>query len=345
MADVNVGILGLNRIGASLGLALKRHSQQGGAHRFIITGYDPISQNVKVAQSLGAIAEAKNRPEEVAKGKDILFMLLPAQDAQDVYPVIADVIRQGVVIFDFSPAKQKMTQLAERYIAPKGHVISVANMVNPKYLYHGILDTEHATPDYFEKAAFLIMPSPKADQDAIALATDVAQILGAVPHFFDMNEYDVLSAAVDGLPPLIGAVVFYSLLKSSGWSDMVRVSNPDFAMLTHALYDRHPDELHMMWMNGAIDLARHLDVVIRNLTHIRSILLNKDGHALTAFLDETSAEYERWLNRRMKPEWELAEQSKPENATIRGLMRSMLGGFIVGGDRKDEKSKNDKFKK
>lgn len=339
MADVNVGILGLNRVGASLGLALKRYSQAGGAHNFIIAGYDSISQNVKVAQSLGALDDAKNRPEEVTKGKDIIFMVLPTQEAEVVYPLIADSIRQGAVIFDFSPIKQKMTQFAERHIAPKGHVIGVASIINPKYLYHGILDTEHATPDYFERGAFLIMPSLKADKDAIALATDVANILGAVPHFFDVAEYDVLSTAVDGLPSLVGAVVFYSLLKSSGWSDMVRVSNPDFAMLTHALYDRHPDELQALWMNGATDLARHLDSVIHNLTQMRSVLLNKDENAVTAFLDETTAEYELWLNRRMKPEWELAEQTKPENATVRGLMRSMLGGFIVGGDRKDNKPK------
>jgi prephenate dehydrogenase len=339
MADVNVAILGLNRVGASLGLALKKYSVQGGAHNFIIAGYDSIPQNVKVAQSLGAVDDAKNRPEDVAKGKDIIFMTLPTYEAGVVYPLIADTIRQGAVIFDFSPNKQKMTLLAERHIAPKGHIISMTSIVNPKYLYHGVLDTEHATSDYFERGAMLIMPSVKADKDAIALATDVTAILGAVPHFFDASEYDVLSTAVDGLPPLIGAVVFYSLLKSSGWSDMVRVSNPDFAMLTHSLYDRHPDELRDVWMNGATDLARHLDTIIHNLSQIRSVLLNKDEAALTAFLDETSAEYEIWLNRRMKPEWELEEQTKPENATVRGLMRSMLGSFVVGGDRKDNKQK------
>lgn len=339
MADVNVGIFGLGRVGASLGLALKQYTEKGGGHNFIVAGYDTIAQNVKVAQTMKAIDEAKNRPDEVARNKDMLFMTLPTYEAEIVYPMIADRIRQGAVVFDFSPIKHKMAQIADRYVAPKGHVISMAAMVNPKYLFHGVLDTEHASADYFERGVLLVMPSVKADKDAIALATDVANILGGVPHFYDAHEYDVLSSAVDGLPALLGAVAFYSLYKTSGWTDMVRVSNPDFAMLTHSLYDRHPDELRAQWMNQSVDLARHLDNLIHNLTQVRSALLNKDEKAMTAFLDETSAEYELWLNRRMKPEWELEEKLKPENLTFRGLMRSMIGGFGMSGDRKDEKSK------
>jgi len=339
MADVNVGILGLGRLGASLGLALKRYTENGGGHNFIITGYDSISQNVKVAQTMKAIDEPKGRPEDVAKGKDMIFMTLPPHEAELVYPLLADTIRQGAVVFDFSSIKRKMMQLAEKSLSPKGHVISMAAIVNPKYLYHGILDTEHASADYFEKGALMVMPSVKADKDAIALATDVANIVGAVAHFYDVNEYDVLSTAVDGLPPLLGAIAFYTLSKTSGWADFVRVSNPDFAMLTHSLYDRHPDDLRAVWMNGSLDLARYLDAIIGNLAQVRSALLNKDEKAITAFLDETSEEYERWLNRRMKPEWELEEKTKPESATFRGLMRSMLGGFMAGGDRKDDKPK------
>jgi prephenate dehydrogenase len=339
MADVNVGILGLGRLGASLGLALKRYTENGGGHNFIVAGYDSIPQNVKTAQTMKAVDDVKGRPEDVAKGKDMIFMTLPAHEAEMVYPIIADSIRQGVVVFDLSSTKRKMMQLAEKSLTPKGHVIGISAIVNPKYLFHGVLDTEHATADYFERGVLMIMPSVKADKDAIALATDVANIVGAVAHFYDVNEYDVLSTAVDGLPPLLGAIAFYTLYKTSGWTDLIRASNPDFAMLTHSLYDRHPDDLRAVWMNGATDLARYLDAMITNLAQVRSVLLNKDEKALTAFLDETSAEYELWLNRRMKPEWELEEKTKPENATFRGLMRSMLGGFVVGGDRKDEKSK------
>ncbi|MDX2078622.1 MAG: prephenate dehydrogenase/arogenate dehydrogenase family protein [bacterium] len=339
MADVNVGILGLGRVGASLGLALKRYTEKGGGHTFIVAGYDNIPDNVKVAQNMKAVDEVKSRPEEVTRNKDIIFVTLATHEAELVYPLIANDIRQGVVVFDFSPIKQKMMQLAERLLSPKGHVMSVAAMVNPKYLFHGVLDTEHASADYFERGVLMVMPSVKADKDAIALATDISNILGSIPHFYDVNEYDVLSTAVEALPSLLGAVAFYSLFKTSGWTDMVRVSNTDFAMLTHSLYDRHPDDLRAVWMNGSVDLARHLDGVIQNLTQIRSALLNKDEKAMTAFLDETSAEYELWLNRRMKPEWELEEKLKPETQTFRGLMRSMLGGFVVGGDRKDDKKK------
>lgn len=339
MATVNVGILGLGRLGASLGLALKHYSQQpASAHQFNIAAYDSHTQNVKVAQEIGAVDEVKNRPEEIAKGKDIIFMTLPAYEAETVYPLISHTLRQGAVVFDFTSFKQNMLAFAEEHLASKAHVVSMSALVNPKYLFYGIADTEHASADYFDKGIMLVMPSVRADKGAIALATDVSNILGAVPHFFDPAEYDALSVATEALPALLATTYFYSLSKSAGWLDMGRIANPDFAMFTHDLYDTHPDDLRASWLQSSEELVRHLDNVISNLSQVRSALIQKDAKGLTMFLDESAEQYELWLNRRIQPEWELSEKIKPETATIRGLMRGMFGGFIVP-DKKDNKPK------
>ena len=69
MAEVQVAILGLNRIGTSIGLALKKYNSRAGAkHQFRVTGYSTRNDEVKTAQKLGAVDAVSAQPSDAARG-------------------------------------------------------------------------------------------------------------------------------------------------------------------------------------------------------------------------------------------------------------------------------------
>jgi len=74
MANVAVAVLGLGRVGASIGLALERYNKEDKDHTFSVTGYDTSADKVKAVQNLGAMSKTTNRLGEAVKGKDIVII-------------------------------------------------------------------------------------------------------------------------------------------------------------------------------------------------------------------------------------------------------------------------------
>ena len=69
---VKITLLGLDRIGLSLGLALMAHKD-----KLQLTGYDELTERGKQAKKLGAVAQvAKDLPSAVREA-DILLLSLP----------------------------------------------------------------------------------------------------------------------------------------------------------------------------------------------------------------------------------------------------------------------------
>jgi prephenate dehydrogenase len=341
MAEVSVGILGLGRTGASIGLALKRHSQQGGKHKFTVTGADSNSSNVKQAQKIKAVDKVENRIENAARGQDIVVMALPYGEVETAYSLMLPLLRPGAVIIDLSPLKQPVLRWAAENLSPEIHIVCAAPIVNPKYLFEGTDETARATDDFFNKGTFMLMPSVNCIQEAIALASDFAGILGAEPHFYDASEHDALIAGTEALPSLVGMLYFYAFSQSSGWGDTQRLTNPAFGMLTRHLFDAHPDDLRQFWLDSSGELLRHLDDLIANLNTFRTLIAEGDRDAVDSALETASAAYEAWVNRRYNNRWQDAERLDAPTPSFGSAMGTMLGGSALAGrlgrGKKDDK--------
>lgn len=337
MANVSVGILGLGRMGAAVGLALKRYNQQGGDHTFNITGYDSRPNHVKTAQKINAVDNVTNRPHEAVKNKDIVVMALPYAEVKAAYEFIQGDLRAGVVIMDMSVLKQTSLAWADKNLPAEVHVVSMTAIVNPKYLFDGTDETERATEDYFDNGVMMVMPSVKCIPEAVNLASDFAAILGAKPHFADPAEHDALVAGTEALPAVLGVTYFHSMMQNKGWLDSQRFTNPGMGMLTRHLFDSHPDDLRDLFRDSKDDLLRHLDRMIARMTEFREALAKNDRDALESLLESTSGEYEAWINRRYNNRWQADEQINTDTPTMGGVMGNMFGGFLTNrGDKKKD---------
>lgn len=336
MAEISVAILGLGRLGASIGLALKRYSARTDAsHKFTVTGYSSISPQVKGAQKIEAFHELARQPMDAVRGRDIVILALPYADVEAAYQYVSRDVRAGAVVMDFSPLKQPSLKWAAKHLPKETHMLGVTALVNSRYLYDGVDQTEQASADLFDGGTLLLMPSIGCIPEAIDLGRDFATILGAQSQFIDAAEHDTLIAATENLPALLGLAYYYTLERNEGWLDIQKLLNPSAGMLTHHLFDTHPDDLRDLLLANRDDLVRQTDDLIATLRSFRKLLAENDRNAVEAVTSDTAATYEAWYNRRVKNRW--SKDDKPP-VELPDVMSSLFGGWLTNRMRRNNQT-------
>jgi prephenate dehydrogenase len=326
MTTLALGILGLDRMSTSVGLALKRYGKTG-KYQFEIAGYDTRSANEKSAQKEGAIDRIEKTPEATVRDKHIVIMNLPYEDTRNAYRKIASHLREGVVILDASPLKTPSYEWGQQYLQGDFHIVGITPMINPRYLHESDTQASVASEDYFDNATFLITPAPEALEEAIDLAYNFGQLLGSKPRFIDPHDHDNLLAQTEQLPRILGLALYYNLMRSEGWSDMQWFTNHNFGVLTRFLKDEHPDGLRDEMMGNREVLALVLDKMIATLQEMRGLLRQNDRDGLEATLVSVAQSYEEWLNTRHRNDWDKGAQlpTVPNN----GFMGMMFGDKLA----------------
>lgn len=338
MAEINVAILGLNRAGASVAMALKRYNARGEGNSFTITGYDTNPDTVREAKKIGVIDIAKHQPDEAVKDQGVVFLSVSYGEVSAIYSLISRHLKTGVVIIDFATLKAQSLAAAEKHLPSNTHLICAAPILNPRHSFSNVDDMTAATEELFDKGSMMLMPSVKSAQEAITLANNLTEILGATPHFFDPHEHDALAAATEALPVLLNIAYFYTLTQNEGWGDTQRLTNPAFGAQSRALFDMHPDDmLDLLWQSKD-NLKRHLNLLLRNLTQLRDALDEDDTAAMEAVIDTASSTYQEWVNQRFNNTWD-KDRLKVETPTFGDSVSHMFGSFMRFGKKDDEKDK------
>src|SRR5690606_11014175 len=327
---ITVTIIGLGRLGASVGLALQRYNKKGNTpHKFDITGVDERPAMLAEAEKMGAVSKTARNLYSAVHDRDIIVLTQPYAEVRRTNQAIGKDIRAGGVVLDFSPLKMPSIRWAKEYPSDESHMVGLTPVVNPRYLYDGLDDTEHAAADFFDKGSMMMMPSPSCIREAVELAGDFSSLLGATIHFMDPMEHDSLIGATLGLPTLLGVMSFYTLSHNAGWGDLQRLTNPPFGRLTHALFDTHPDDLRDLWLNSRDSLTHQIDDLIQKLYDVRQALAQEDHNTLEAVLTDAADQYSAWINKRHNNKWDDSIQSIPTPSTGETLMTGLMGGALV----------------
>lgn len=340
MGKISVTVVGLGRIGASVGLALQRYNQRSDArHEFDVIGVDERPSMARDAEKIGAVHKLSRNLYDAVRDRDIIVLAQPYAEVRHTYQGIGRDVRAGGVVMDFSPLKQPSVAWASEYLPDETHMIGMTPIVNPAYLYDGLDETNFARADFFDRGTMMLMPSPFCIREAVELASDFSTLLGMKPHFMDIAEHDSLVAATDSLPGMLGVVAFYMLSQNAGWSDIQRLTNPAFGQLTHHLFDTHPDDLRDLWLNNRESLLHYTDGMIQALESFRSALATNDRGAVEALLSTSADSYSAWVNRRHNNKWDEREVPSEVPSTGQSIMSTLMGGFLanrIGG--KDNKN-------
>lgn len=340
MAELHIAVIGLGRVGTSIGLALQAYNDKpDSSNHFTVVGNDPVGSAERTAEKIGAIAETARTPADAAANKDLVVIASSYSEVRGIFQNIGSSLKPGAVVLDLSPLKLPSMEWAKAHWPAEAHLVGGTAVINPIYLWDGLDDGEHARADLFEDGSMLLAPSPSAAPDAVELVSQFSNIIGCDVHFLDPAEHDGLAAATEGIPALLGVGFFRALAGGKSWPEIQRLTNPAFGRTTHRLMDTHPDALRDLLLNNRDNTIRQLDNVIASLQSLREVLAENDFDAVEATLVDAENRYGNWLKRRSSGKWDdMLDDEKP--SMTGSFLSGMLGGFLA--DRLRGKNKDDK---
>jgi len=348
MATVYLAILGLGRLGASFGLALKRYGRTPGAkHQFVISGYDETYSVTQSARKADAIDHEARTAGAAIANADLVILAARYGLHNDLYQVFGPDLKPGAVLLDFSPLKLRAIARAAEYLPrdEQGNfaafMVGATAILNPAVLLDPAVDSANARADLFDKGTLVLAPAVDCRAEAIELASDLGALLGMTVHFADPAEHDGLIGIMEALPLLAGLGLFQAANQHPAWDDLRRFGNPAFTLATLGLTQYAAEDAVTFFEGNREQAAQALDTLIKTLTTLRNLLTDDDPHLIEAAFEDAIVRRDQWLRARESNKWEAKTEVKPtENISFLGIMgthilpRGMRPGDNKSGDKK-----------
>lgn len=327
MRAQTVTIVGMGRVGVSIARALKA-SGVG----LTVIGHDRIRELAQDAKDkLGAVDRVEWNLVTAASAADILVLAVPLVELESTLMVIGEDVQPHALVLDLAALKAPGLRWADRYLKA-GHYVGVVAVLSAAYLNDGRDEPTAATADLFRNSVFCLLPSAKADPQAVDTAVAFGRLLGASPYFIDPIEYDSLAQGIETLPGLTGAALFSAVQKSTGWRDMLRFANWPFALATQPLVQG--TDLTSLALNDKAATLRWLDALLDELTAMRRLIQEGDREAIDLTLGNILIQRERWLKERAQNEWVEGAETPVDRPS---MSEQLLGGWLGGKVKKDKK--------
>ncbi len=321
---VNLTIIGLRQIGASIGLALEVHKDK--ISRTGIDADPTLAQNLLKKKSIDHVAY--NLPSSV-QDADVVILALPADRVENTLKIIAENLKPGAVVIDTSPNRQKAIEWAKAVLPQDRHFISMTPVINPAYLDvpREIAKEPHA--DLFKDGAMVITSTVDTHPDALKLAGDFARLLDTHAYFSEPVEADSIDASINLLPKLVAVALVNTTSSQPGWRDSERLAGMAYLKTTFAaeLMDEET-ELGKTALVNSEHTARLLNEMIANLEEISEAIQNHDATVLQSLLEEAKSRREKWLSTRLKADWD----NYPKATTLTAAEN--IAGLFGGRPRK-----------
>ncbi len=324
MAKLTIALLGLDRMSLSVALRLRTYMKKGGQHQFQLIGHDRRDDFEKSARKLKALDSVARNAYSAVERADLVLMNLPYEDLRDGYELVAPSLRDGVVILDTAVLKGPSLAWAEALLSDNQHWIGFTPVISADYIFDHQLAPEYASDDYFSDSAIYLTPAVSSMREAIDLAVNFSLILGGKPHFLDPAEHDSLTTITEEIPQLLSIAAYAAAMRHNAWGDAQRLTNPTFNVLTRYLFTHHPDALRDEWLANRDALGRAIDELTLILRDVRDRLAEGDESAIEAFLIAASDDYQEWINRRHKGDWD-------DQPAARADYGESIAGAFFGG--------------
>ncbi len=314
---LNIAIIGLNKLGASIGLAFHGRSAD-----IDCVGYDEVPGIARLAEKKKAITKSYLALQRCVRESNVIILACPIDEIERNLSIIATHAPQGTVVIDTSPNKQQVEEWA-RDILPDGMYFSGWTLaLNPKYLYDPELGIDGAQDDLFENSYISINDLPHTPEKVLTLSSELVTKLGAKPLFISSVEADGLIAMGHELPRLSAIALLLATVESPGWQEARKLAGSDYAKATlPVLSVAERTELGQSLLHNRENLIRLTDDLIRSLMQLRGHLAEEDGDSLKQTIDQAINQSVLWTEQRKMMSWDSAnrpELKRPERPSIFG---------------------------
>jgi len=329
---VQVTILGLGQIGASIGLALGKHKDL--VHRI---GNDAEPMIAKRAEKMGAVDHIVFNLPAAVRQADLVILALPVGEMHEVLKIISTELKEGAVIIDASNAKEAAARWAAELLTPARYFVAWTPTMNPAYLHDTISGLDSAHADLFQDCLIFITTPPGTPAPAIKLASDLTTLVNGKPFYADQAEVDGLLAANQLLPELTAAALIHAIMNQPGWGEGRKLAGRQFAIATLPIQGFDGNQtIAAAALENQANAVRVIDNLIASLTHLRTAIQNNDANDLQEQILQAQESRENWLGQRNVNDW--ASIENPPNALpTAGEVLGRLVGFRPRPTPKDKK--------
>jgi prephenate dehydrogenase len=296
---IQITIIGLGQIGASVGLAL-------GDQKNIITrvGHDKEPEVSRRAKQIDAVDRTEYNLFSAVAGADLVLLTLPTDQIKETLKLIGPELREGAVVMDTALAKETVGEWASQYLPAERHYIGLIPIINSAYLHELDTGIEAAHVDLFQKGLMAIVSQPDTNPEAIKLAADLTRLIGSTPLFADAAEMDGIIASTHLLPQILAAALLNVTVDQPGWYEGRKLAGRAYAEATSAmLQPTSPESLASSAIYNPENTIRVINGLIAVLHNMRDDLQNQDIQSLTERLERAQTGREIWWNQRQADDW------------------------------------------
>ncbi|AKL98652.1 prephenate dehydrogenase [Endomicrobium proavitum] len=259
---IEVTIIGLGQIGASLGLALKKRA----AKRYNVTGVARRKEVLKTALKIGAV-DIASLSFDIAKTADIIVVCTPVDTISEIYKKLLSIVKANAIITDVGSIKT----FARKEIPKSKTAAFVGGHPMAGKENNGI---QSADANMFAGAKFIMTGNnAKTVENKVA---NMWKSAGAKIIKMDASAHDGLVALTSHLPHVIAFSLNkvykdvkkknknIDLLAAGSFKSATRVANSSANMWAPVLSANNKN------------VIKHLDAFIKELNAFKKILKNKN---------------------------------------------------------------------
>lgn len=276
-----IGVVGYGLIGGSLGLALKKYTDNH------IIAIDKNKETLEYIKNNKLADEISNVNAEILKKCDVVFIGLYPEDIISFMDKYSSEFKNGAIVVDLCGIKQFVV---ERF----------GNLENINFIgTHPMAGKEKngitvADADLYKGASFLITPTDKTDKDALEYIKYLAKKVGFENIVITTDEnHDKMITYTSQLPHIMSVayVLQDSHSKCDGYyagsfKDMTRVADINSALWTQ------------LFKNNKDTLTKQIDEYVTSLELIKQYI-NSDGDELKELLAK-SKKIKEWQDENYK---------------------------------------------
>lgn len=321
-------IVGLGLIGGSIGLALRKWSDErkvDGQKPLEITGFDPNLDHQRAAEKMGAVDRGAWDLPKAARDADIVVLATPVNAVRDVLQDLAPQLRPGTVVTDTGSTKAAVLKWANEVLPESIHFVGGHPMAGKTQSIEG------ADAELFVGATWCIAPSVTASEEAVRTILGLVAAVGAEPFFIDPEEHDAFVAGVSHLPFVVSTVLMNAVARDRSWRDMKTLTAGGFRDATR-LAAGNPAMHRDILLTNREAVIRWIDSFAGTLAELRQALTSdaaNSSNELDTFFNEARDARAVWATQ-VTREGELLQATgaelQPESVSDH-MGRMFLGGF------------------
>jgi prephenate dehydrogenase len=312
-------LIGLDRVNASIGIALK--NAQGEVQR---VGYDPDKQQARRSKSLGVVDQLVSHPRNAIRTADLIVFSLPPGEVEVYLENLGGSIKEGAVVMETAPMKTSFFETARNTLPDAVNVIGITPIIGSDELFEFDPDVTEPREDLFEEGTLAIVAPPETSENALAVAVNLASLIGAEPFFIGLHEHDAAMVASEDLPPLLSAVLMRAATEAPSWRELQRLAGATFAMATQLSSQQSPEQFRKRFEPNRAKILAKLDLVAAEIDDLRELVARASGEDLERYLAEAEKSRRAWLQTRKRANW-VGEEFDQQSIRGSGAFGSLFG--------------------